>query len=578
LPQHEPGHRSSESRGYGLLAAALVITALTYAGTLRFGFVYDDAKQIFFNSTLTTWKTLPSLFVSHSWKFMQPDWAGNYYRPVFMSWLLINRMLLGLHPALWHATTVLLHLLATLMAFVVARQILKNGTLAAFVALLFGLHPIHIESVAWVSGLTDPLMAFFTLAAFWAWFHGEKDSARRRWWQLLAALLYAAGCLSKEAAFFLPVMIVAYHLIFGREERTLAGVMRTTVRVWPLWITAVAYIGMRMYALHGFANPVGTTLRGLPLVLTIPAILWKYMALLIWPVNMSLFYDLAPVTSFSDWRFWLAAAWLLFAVVAWRVSRRVPIVGFALLWIFVFLSPALIGLPVFQMGDWVHDRYLYLSSFGFCLLLVYAIDKLPSQQELFGYRAAPMAVIVILSAAMAFGTSWQQQYWSNSLLIFAHSVNVAPRSALAKFELASIVSSKGDRENARRLYEEAIAIEPDNWKYNISFGLMLYDEGDFRLSERYLAHAVALDSSDANANFNLGMVRFKLGNYAEAEESFREATRKSRGNAGFHYWLGRTLEAENQVQQAQQEYAEEIALYPKTDTDAQQRLAAMQRH
>jgi hypothetical protein len=147
------------TRGRVLLVVALVLTALAYLATLRFGFVYDDLPQIVNNPTLTTWKTLPGLFTSHSWAFLLPHWDGNYYRPLFMTWLLLNRKLFDLYTPAWHASNLLVHLIATWLSFVVARQLFRDSTKAGSVALLFGLHPIHIETVAWVSGATDTLMA-----------------------------------------------------------------------------------------------------------------------------------------------------------------------------------------------------------------------------------------------------------------------------------------------------------------------------------------------------------------------------------------------------------------------------------
>jgi Tfp pilus assembly protein PilF len=558
--------------------AVLVTTALAYAATLRFGFVYDDERQIYFNQTLTTWKTLPHLFMSHSWSFMQPGWAGNYYRPLFMSWLLVNRMVFGLSAPLWHAATLMVHLAATYMAFVVARQILRNVPLAAATALLFGLHPIHIESVAWLSGVTDPLMAFFTLGGFWAWLRGRQNTRSKSRWQILATVLFAAGCLCKETAFFLPVMIVAYEYWFNPSREPRRDLLASLISLWPLWGTGFLYVVVRTYVLHGIANPAYATLRGAPLLMTLPMILWDYIRLLVWPVGLSVFYVVQPVTRVMDWRLWLAAFGLIAMVaVTWRLAKDSPISKFSLLWTALFLAPAIIGLPVFHIDDLVHDRYLYLPAFGFCLLIVHVVSRLRSSTNLFGYPARAAAILLPLATVMAFGTSMQEQYWSSSFLLFMHSAHVEPRSSIAKGELARIFRLKGDHDNARQLLRQAVDLDPDNWKYNTDLGELLYEVGDFRAAEARFTRALSIDPTDPNVHFDEGMSRYQQRNYSGAEQSFKQALRLGGSRPSFHYWLGCTYQQRGKAEEAAKEFDAELAEYPSSPTDAEQRRTALRK-
>lgn len=562
--------RAAPASGYTLLVIALLMTALAYMGTLHFDFAYDDGPQIIANPTLTSWHYLPSLFLGHTWKFLLPDWPGNYYRPLFMSWLLVNRMLFGLNAALWHATTLAVHLSATWLAFVVARQILGNGTQAGFVALLFGLHPIHIESVAWISGVTDPLMAIFVFISLWAWLRGEHAGKHCGWWQALAAGMYFLGCLTKETALPLVVAVVAY-AVFFQDER---NILRATLRTWPLWISAAAYLAVRMVVLRGLIHPLGVSLQ--QAMISVPLILWEYLRRLVWPVRLSVFYDIFPVTGIAQWRFWLPFLGLILATaVAWQATKRFRIVGFSLLWILLFLSPVILGLPVFLVGEWVHDRYLYLPSFGFCLLLGYAIAHLPGKQKLFGYRAAPITAVMVLAALMSFATAWQEQYWTNSILLFVHAVNEAPNNAWAKGSLAGELFRAGDRENSRRMFEEALKVDPDNWKNNADYGNMLYRTGDYRAADEHYTRALKGDPSDANAHFNQGMSRFSYGNFAGAEVSFEAALVHNPNEAQAHYWLGFSLERQGKLEAARREYMVEVGKHSAVSTDAERRLAAL---
>jgi len=562
--------RVAPARGYPLLLISLSLTALAYLGTLHFDFAYDDGPQIIANPTLTSWHYLPSLFLGHTWKFLLPDWPGNYYRPLFMSWLLVNRMLFGLNPAAWHATTLAVHLLATWLAFVVARQILGDGMQAGFVALFFGLHPIHIESVAWISGVTDPLMSILVFAALWAWIRGEGSAINRGWWRVLTAVMYFLACLTKETALPLVVIIIAHDVLFQQQR----SVVRATLKVWPLWITAALYMAVRMVALRGLIHPLGIPLA--QALLSIPMILWEYLRLLVWPVRLSLFYDVFPITGIARWGFWLPLIGLIVLTVAtWCAARRHRIVGFSLLWMLLFLSPVILGLPVFLIGEWVHDRYLYLPSFGFCLLLGYTISQLPGKQQLLGYRAAPITVAMALAAIMSFATAWQEQYWTDSMLLFVHAVNEAPENAWPKGLLAGELLRSGDRENARRMYEEALKVDPGNWKNNADYGNMLYRIGDYRAADEHYTRALTGDPNDANARFNQGMSRFNYGNFAGAQTAFEESLRRNPNEAQAHYWLGFSLERQGKFDAARRQYIAEIEKHSVVSSDAERRLGGL---
>jgi tetratricopeptide (TPR) repeat protein len=572
LPVRSPSSASAESSRHGriLLLLALLMTALAYLGTLRFGFVYDDWLQIVHNPTLTSWRSLPGLYSGGNWKFLFPGWAGNYYRPLFTSWLLVNRMLWGLNPGFWHASTVFVHLLATAMAFLLARKILGNGTEAGFVALLFGLHPIHIESVAWISGVTDPLMAVFVFAAFWAWIRGEESPGSRGWWQALAAFFYLCACLAKETALLFPLLIIVYQILF-RGERNFP---RSLVRTWMLWIAAAIYLVARTLALRGIAHPLGEPLAHV--LLTVPAIVCGYLRRLVWPFGLSLFYDTPPVTGVLQWRFWLPLlGCVLLGWLAWRFARRSRIALISLLWMAAFLSPAIFGLPIFEVGEWMHDRYLYLPSFGLCLLAGHLIARLPQRQKLFGFPAASTSAIFCLAAILSFATAWQEQYWANSLLLYVHSVNESPNSVWAKGYLAGEVLRSGDRLNAARLYEAALKLDPNNWKNNTGYALMLYSLGDYHRADQLFTHALAIDPSDPTTHFNQGLSRFNDGNYAGAETSLREALRRNPQMPAAHYWLGYSLEEQGKFAAARCEYLAELQAYPNSTTDARQRAEMM---
>jgi Flp pilus assembly protein TadD len=567
--RNDDGFGTMRDQGSVVLALAIAVTALAYAGTLRFGFVYDDLPQIVLNESLTTWQTLPSLFIGNSWKFLNPV-GGNYYRPLFMAWLLVNRMFLGLNPVAWHAITLCVHLLATGLSFSVARQFLRDRTQAGLAALLFGLHPIHIESVAWISGVTDPLMAVFVFAAFWAWNRGEDTEGGRAWWRGLAAVLYLMGCLVKETALLLPVVLLAYRFWF-EEERSRAWRL---CRMWPLGLSAIAYVGLRASALRGVIHPTATS--SVDVLLAVPFVLWQYLRRLVWPVGLSPFYNGITVASALQWQFWLPALALsCVSVAAWICSKRSRLLGLSLLWIVTFLLPAIIGLWVFQPGEWIHDRYLYLPSFGLCVIAAYALAQLPRKVRLLGQPTLPSTATLVLVFAMSITTAWQQQYWASSLLLFLHSVRVAPKNPWARGALAGELFNHGDREMALKMFAEATELDPNSWKNNADYAMALYKTGDYKRADDFFARAVAAMPEDPTLRFNQGLSRLHYGNYAGAAECLREALRLSPVIVQGHYWLGYSLEQQGMLDAARYEYNRQLQIDSRDDTDARSRLEAL---
>ena len=192
----------------------LTATLVVYLGTLQFEFVYDDLGQIVTNPLVHSWSYLPVYFRANVWA--QSFVVGNYYRPIFMVWLLLNYTVFGLQPFFWHLTTVGLHVTATWLVFVLVERLTRDRRAAGIAALVFGLHPVHLEAVAWVSGLTEPLLAVFCIPAFLAYLnYRERERSPR--WLAISLLLYTVALFTKETAVILPALIVAWELIGSAE-------------------------------------------------------------------------------------------------------------------------------------------------------------------------------------------------------------------------------------------------------------------------------------------------------------------------------------------------------------------------
>lgn len=251
--------------------AIIAATFLAYVSTLALGFVFDDHVLIVENGSIRSWSYFPRYFTSHIWFFRYPHLLANYYRPLFLTWLRVNDMLFGLHPWGWHLTSVLAHLVVTYLVYCLALRLTRSVWTAGAIGIWFGLDPAHVEAVADITSIQEPLSTIFILGALLAFIRGTESSPRSRW---LAISLWctAFALLSKESGMMLPILIAAYVWIFWCEgqsdpaQRSLATdfMQRSKAALWasvPYWCVVLAYVPLRIHALKGFAHVISPISR-----------------------------------------------------------------------------------------------------------------------------------------------------------------------------------------------------------------------------------------------------------------------------------------------------------------------------
>jgi protein O-mannosyl-transferase len=511
------------------LAPVLVLAAtfLAYAGVSSFGFVYDDEAQIVHDSFVQHWRFVPAYFTSHVWQWIYPHVAGNYYRPVFLVWLLLNFKLFGLHAAGWHLAVLALHLVVTWQVYRLALRLLGTRSAALVAALLFGLHPIHIEAVAWISGVTEPLAAALMLASFLSWIRYRKNARRLDFaWSLV---WFALALLTKETAILLPVMLFAYDLLLARHPQTGSTVRvrasLTSLTAFPL--VAALYMLARMEALHAFSSRV-TDVSLSQNLLTIPSLLIFYGRLLVWPVGLSAFYDTRYVVSFGDALLPLLLCLAAAAGVAYALYRtRSRVAAFALVLLLVPLAP-LMKLDVFFRGEIAHDRYLYLPSVGFVLVIAILFRAIAGGPHLpaatlhtspegsdgqMRERRRRLAIAGVAFVALLFfaATLWQSLYWANNLVLFGRGVAIAPNNLIVRTDLANELMQRGRRDVAMEQYRDVLQRDPSFWLARYNLGYAEYAAGDCAAAVRDLDLAARQNPLDAETFFYLGDCRFRLG-------------------------------------------------------------------
>lgn len=573
---------SQASAGRLIFWLALVLTLLTYIGCLRFEFVYDDLSQIVGNPHVQSWRYVPSYFTEQVWGHRYPGQPGDYYRPFFLLWLLLDYTLFGLRPGGWHGSVLLLHLLTTGLVYLLACRLTKDRITAGMAALFFGLHPAHIEAVAWVSAVCEPLMAAAMIGSLLCYLRQRELPPGRKKSSLEAAslFLFLIAVLSKETALVLPTIIAAYEWLFPRADATGADASRRPSwsrlarAVTPFVLVLAVDFAVRFRVLKGIGRSSDKSLS--EMLLTWPYLLWFYLRELVWPVKISTFYETYWVNSPGLRNFALPLLAVIAAAVALGLwAWRSRLVAFSAIWMAVAIFPPLWGIRYFGERELAHDRYLYLPSVGFALLLAVAIRKLhQGRAQLFGQPALQVAAAAIVTCFLGIACAAQSVYWANNLMLYARGVQVAPRNVMAWDHLGTEWMAHNRRDLALEMYQRAYALEPDDWNTNLALGITYYTAGDLTQADRFLSRACELRSGYANQYYYLAELRLQMGRVPEAEVALRKALQIWPTAPGWHQKLGVVLEQEGDLVGARDQFQAELANNPASD--ARQQLDEVQ--
>ncbi|HVM75211.1 MAG TPA: tetratricopeptide repeat protein [Candidatus Saccharimonadales bacterium] len=582
-----------------LLLLIALLTFVLYVGTLSFQFVWDDHPQIVNNPIIRTWHDAPRAFVSDLWYHSTRNQI--YYRPLFTVWSMFNYSLFALKPWGWHLSAVLVHILAALAVFVLARKLGVEYWASALAALLFAIHPVHVECVAWVSSVSDSLVTLFYAAAFIA-FLNSRELARSDWfiWRFASLFLAACALLTKEMGLTLCAMVAVCVWLYPQStDRPASRIFREGVLVaLPYGVLTVAYLLLRRFALHQVAGTFDPAHGFADVLLTWPLILCKYLRILVLPTGLTgLYYDPYVLTPESS-RFWLSAL-VIGAVAAgiwyWTYRTKNRVVAFAGLWMIVTLAPTLY-FRSFYNGDFVRDRYIYLPSIGFVILAAIAIRCLPSL-GLVTSRSVQVAAVSLLTLGYGFGTYSQQVYWSSDLLIFARGHALYPNSAYASLGFANELSRRGaydraielaesatkvqpnfglgylvladlylktgQKEMARTLVNRGITVDPSLLKSEISkidtagiFGEL----GDYDRALSLCSQVLLQEPDLYSAQYNCGNISLLAGHYPEAESLLSKAIAADPTQANPYFFLGRVYMQTDRPGDAEKAFRHAIAL------------------
>ncbi len=465
---------SGPGRDRVLIGGLLLVTAVVYLRSLGNGFVFDDADLIVANRYMAQWSFLWKSF-AYDFFWMRDPFAlpqSLVYRPLTDVWFTIHRHLL-IGPAGWHATLLMVHLLAIWLVFKVALRLAGDLWAALLAAALFALTPIHAEAVVWISAAALPLSAVFELAAFY-FFITRTSPARRH--SPAALLCYLAAVFSYDGAMIFPALLGSYVLLLESPHAEKLADDLDGPRVWeavlaaaPFALEALLYLIVRRIVLGFFLSPFESMpyradtqalANTAETILTLPHVVADYAGLLVVPFFAGPSHRVLRVLSPASPEFYLPivglclGAAILFALL--RAQPRARLYAFCAAWTGFAIVPML-NLRGIHPDLLVCDRYLYLASVGWSLLLADWAVNLARRSQ------AARSIVTVGAAAVLAGFSlslWHVQgYWHDDLVLFQRCIDAFPESALCHGRLGMTLKVRGDLTGAQVELKRAIDLD-----------------------------------------------------------------------------------------------------------------------
>ena len=510
------------------VAFLLIAVVAAYGGTVQFQFIHDDHLLIEQNQLLQHLSNVTSYFTVNSWQ--NTGDSSLYYRPILVTnWFFVYQ-LFGTAPWGWHLENVMLHAINVLLLFALARKILNHGPAAWLTALLFALHPVHVEAVSWVSAGCDMLMTGFALASLNCHLKSKDNPTTSIRWKIASYFFFLLSMGTKEPGITVLGMVGIYEwftTLPPAESAAIPYKLRKIIPEMVPWVLfAVAYLFMRhiavgMFRAEGSFNHV--------IVMTWPWLLWFYIKKLFWPVESSMFYDAEYVGTFSISLFWIPVLGILcFAILGgyfYRSSqdRRIPIL---LAWMWLPILPQW-NLRIFPEHDFVHDRYLYLPSVAFCLLMGMAWNGLANILDRRKLNAQKFAAATALLLILVFVplTYMECSNWADDILLFSHGAKTAPKYNFVPLMGLAGVLMKYDRlEEALQVSTMVEKIKPDWWVAKFNSGITLYDLKRYPEADQKFYESLDLPNVKMQQPLQyMGLTRMKMGRPEDAELALRRS-------------------------------------------------------
>lgn len=536
--------------GRCFLLIALLAT-ICFANGLTGDFVQDDFVVVLNNPAVHSLANIPRLFAEPYWG---PEGAvQGTYRPLTNLSHALTYAVFGLLPLPYHLGNLALHILDSCLVFLVIRRLTGRLVVAFPAAIVFTVHPVHVEAVSQIVGRTELLSAAFFLLAWWFYLDGPMPSGRRT----LSWLCFGAALFSKENTLvFLGVIPLADFCFRGKNFRAvLGGWARESL---PYFGILAGYLAIRFLALGRMGVDIDQTVfkqnpvwvRWLTMIDGFTA----YFRLLVFPRSLCADYDFSVIhrVTVPEWStFWGLMLLLTVTGIGIRSLFRNPVIGFGIL--FFFVSISIVSNVVVSTGIIIAERVLYLPSFGFCLLVGYGFAEFLRRKPAFRWAAA--LVFILICSLMVWRDIRRNRDWADNCTFYRALVRDAPGNPKSWLGVAPCTGSPAERE---RVLRKAVELAPDRSPTHLALGQFLSAQGRHSEAMTEFRNGYAAYSKSDKICLELAIGTLEEGDEKGAFEWFSRACAAASKKSATMILFAEELTARGRPEKALQLYREAL--------------------
>ena len=544
----------------------ILATILTYWQVKNFDFVgYDDQEYVVENSHVQKGLTVEGII----WAFTSFH-SANWHPITWLSHML-DCELYGLNPMGHHWTNLILHMINSILLFLVLELMTGAIWRSAFVAALFALHPLHVESVAWISERKDVLSTFFGLLMIFAYYRYTKTPGFKNY--LLVFIFLCLGLMAKPMLVTFPFVLLLldfwplkrFHYrnnYLLESEKTInydsKGIYRLSLEKIPFLIPVAISSILTFLAQKNFSAVKSLEALSLKTRFSNAFVSYiNYILKTVWPSKLAVFYP-HPRNTLSAWQIFGAAFLLVCAsYLAIRVSKKYPYIVVGLLWYLGTLVPVIGFVQVGEQG--MADRYTYIPLIGLFIIFSWGISDLFKKWH---HRQIYLSLIaMMILSALTVRTYFQIRYWKNGVTLFEHAIKVTKNNYKAHNNLATALGPI-DPDRAISHYKEALRIHPKYLSAICNLGLSYYNKGNYDEAVLYFTKALKIDPQKTDTRMDLANIFFLQGKHEKAISQYRQILKTDSENAQAHYNLAYMMSAQKKIDRAVHHYNETLRIDP----------------
>ncbi|MDB4349740.1 tetratricopeptide repeat protein [Omnitrophica bacterium] len=499
------------------VAAALIILLglAVYANSLDGEFLWDDLHLIEENVHIKDWSNISDIFT----KDTRGVSGGRtfYHRPIQMLTYMVDHFLWGLNVNGYHLTNILLHIMAALCLYWLINILYSDRALSLITSALFVVHPVHTEAVAYISGRTDPLAAFFILLCIISYMKHLASKGAGAYSIML--LSYALALLSRESSLVLPLLLfLCYYSFFGINTSILATEKRVAHKqLLPILAITFIYIFLRFTVLSSLLPDTSTNATLFKRTPGFFAAIIDYIRILFLPVDLHMEYG-NKLFSIIDPKVILGVSISsLLLVYAFKKKSSDSLVSFSICWFFMALLPVS---NIYPVGAYMAEHWLYLPSIGFFLILAKSLLRLYRTER---FKIVAVGLLIVLLTFYSYLTVKQNSYWREPITFYKRTLRYAPKSWKTYNNLGMVYSSMDNNRDAVRMFEKAIEVNPKNVEAYYSLGHIYYNTDRMQEAISQFKKAIEIDPEHVRAYNSLGVVHASINAREEAIRLFKKA-------------------------------------------------------